>query len=88
MDAKYTLPNISPSAVRRVEGEGGGAAQRWQVTWSHFWTTSGLTEQEADEAEQNNYMQAQECAAFTGYSSIIILNIYLFILLSLINDQF
>ena len=26
MDAKYTLPNISPSAVRRVEGQSGAAA--------------------------------------------------------------
>ena len=33
MDAKYTLPNISHSAVRRVEGKGGGAAQRY-VVWS------------------------------------------------------
>ena len=43
--------------------------------WSHVRTTSGLTEQEADEAELNNYLQAQECAVFTEYSSIIILNI-------------
>ena len=75
MDAKYTLPNISPSAVRRVEGKCGAAAQRWYVVWSHIRTTSGLTEQEADEAELNNYLQAQECAIFTEYSSIIILNI-------------
>ena len=53
-DAKFTLPNISPSAVRRVEGKGGAAAQRWYVVWSQVQTTSGLTEQEANEAELNN----------------------------------
>ena len=50
------------------------------VVWSHVRTTSGLTEQEADEAELNNYLQAQECAIFTEYSSLIILNIELFII--------
>ena len=75
MGAEYTLPNISPSAVHRMEGKGGGAAQRWYVVWSHFRTTSDITEQEANEAELNNYLQAQECAVFTGYSSLIILNI-------------
>ena len=87
MDAKYTLPNISPSAVHRVEGKGGGAAQscqalrdrHWYVVWLHVWTTSGLTEQEANEAELNNYLQAQECAIFSENSIIIILNICLFI---------
>ena len=59
MDAKYTLPNISPSAVHRVEGTGGAAAQTWCEVWSHVWTTSGLTEQKADEAELNKYLQAQ-----------------------------
>ena len=75
MGAKQSLPNISPSAVHRMEGKGGGAAQRWYVVWSHFQTTTGLAEQEANGAELNNYLQAQECAVFTGYSSIIILNI-------------
>ena len=73
MDAKYT-PNISPSAVRRVEGQDEGAAQR-HVVFLHIRTTSGLTDQEANEAEPNNYLQAQECAICRGYSSIIILNI-------------
>ena len=72
MDAKYTLPNISPSAVARMEGKGGGTAQRWYVVWLHVPTTSGFKEQEADETELNNYLQAQEWAVFTGYSSIII----------------
>ena len=73
------FPNISPPAVRK----GGGEAERchalcdhrWYVVWSHVQTTSGLTEQEADEAELNNYLQAQECAIFTEYSRIIIPNI-------------
>ena len=75
MDAKYPLPNIRPSAVHRVEVKGGGAAHRWYVVWSHIRTTSGLTEQEANEPELNNYLQAQECAIFTEYRGIIILNI-------------
>ena len=54
MAAKYTLPNISPSAVHRVEGKGGAAAQRWFVVWWYVQTTSDLTEQEANEAELNN----------------------------------
>ena len=80
IDAKYTLPNINPSAIHRVKGKGGRASQRWYVVWLHVWTTSGLTEQEANEAELNNYLQAQECAIFTGYSSIIIHNISLFLI--------
>ena len=75
MDAKNTLPNIPPSAVRRVEAKGGGAAQRWYVVWSHVQTHQGYTEQEANEAELNIYLQAQECAILTEYSSLIILNI-------------
>ena len=43
---------------------------RDDMWWLHVWTTSGLTGQEADEAELNNYLQAQECAIFTGYSSV------------------
>ena len=86
MDTEYTQPSTSPSAVRRVEGHGGAAAHD-DVVWSHIQTTSGLTEQEADEAELNNYLQTQECAVFTGYSSIIILNTN-FLLFSLINVQF
>ena len=82
IDSNYTppgwkmfFPNISPSAVCTVEGQGGSAAQRWCVIWSHVRTTSGLTEQEADEADLNNYLQVPEYAKFTDYSSIIILNI-------------
>ena len=72
MDAKHS---ITPSAVRRVEGKGRAAAQRWYEVWSPVQTTSGLTEQQANEAELNNYLQAQGYAILTGYSSIIILNI-------------
>lgn len=54
MNAKYTLPNISGSAVHRVEDKGGGAAQIWYVVWSHIRTRSGLTELEANKAELNN----------------------------------
>ena len=65
MEAKYTLPNISPSAVRRVEGHGEAAAQRWYVVWWDVRTTSDLTKQEANEAELNNYLQAQEYVQYS-----------------------
>ena len=75
---EYTVPNISPSAVHRVEGKGGAAAQRWYVVWSHIWTSPGLTEHEVNDAELNNNLQAHERAIFTEYSRIIILNFLLF----------
>ena len=75
------LNTCCQTAVPRVNGKGGGAAQRWYVDiWLHVRTTSGLAEQGADKAELNNYLQAQEWAVFPGYSSIIILNIELFII--------
>ena len=85
MDAKNTLPNISPSAVHRVQGKGGWTAQRCQARRNHAGLWSGRTSgphqrhtgQEADEAELNNSLQGQQCAIFTEYSSIIILNLYL-----------
>ena len=72
MDVEYTLPNFSPSGVPRVKGQVWGAAYE---VWSHVWTTSSLTEQKADEAELNNNLKALECAIFTEYSGLIILNI-------------
>ena len=50
-------------------------------TWSGHTSEPHQVLQEADEAELNNYLQAQECAIFTEYSSIIILNNYIFIIL-------
>lgn len=43
-DAKYTLPNISLSAVHRVESQGGAAAQRFLNECSVQYITSKMFE--------------------------------------------
>ena len=88
MDAKYTLQTSVSQlyAAWRVKVEeqlrddmwSGLTSEPHQVLPNHirsYRTTSGLTEKEANEAELNNYLKVQDCAIFTGNSSILILNI-------------
>ena len=44
VDAKYTLPNISPLAGHRVEGQGRAAAQRFLNQCSVQYTASKMSE--------------------------------------------
>ena len=78
---KTSVPQLYAECSVKVE------EQLRDDMWSGHTSEPHQVLQEADEAELNNYLQAQECAVFTEYSSIIILNNYFF-KFSLINVWF